>query len=133
MTPEHARYTALGYAWAAEDFGQGPTAARSVVTGMLDGSLNGPLLFSAAYAQGRADYDAQRRGSMLPVQDAYRNWQDSEGRSVFKRGDLTLSDAQQTILRQIWWQEADPRKPEYHRTREAMQNQAWDALTPAGV
>jgi hypothetical protein len=124
MAPDEARWLALGYAWASQDSTGTPAATPA-------GATDGETAFAGAFAAAWADYNAQRRGMMLPVRDAYANWQDSNGRSVFKRGDLTLTDAQRAVLRRLWDEDPDPRKPRYYEMRENMQLTAWTALTPA--
>jgi hypothetical protein len=123
MTPDEARRTAMSYAWGAEDYSNTKTVTPA-------GGISGDWAFGEAYAQGQADYDAERRGSMISVQDAYRNWQDSGGKSVFKRGDLTLSDARRRALRESWPDLT--RAPEayqaYYDLRDQYQDEAWDAL-----
>jgi len=125
-TPDEAKRTALAYAWGCED-------TSGTVTVAPAGSVSGDWAFSDAYAQGQDDYNSERRGDFLPVRDAYRNWQASDGRSVFPRGGLTLSDSQRRALRESWPDMTS--RPEafaaHYQLREAMQEQAWDALTPA--
>jgi hypothetical protein len=124
MTPDEAKWLALGYAWASQDSTGTPAATPA-------GATDGETAFGSAFAAAWADYNAQRRGMMLPVRDAYANWQASNGRSVFRQGDLTLTDAQRALLRRLWDEETDPRKPEYYAMRENMQRTLWLATAPA--
>jgi hypothetical protein len=127
MTPDEARRTAMSYAWGYEDASR--ESGNGVVTAK-GGEISGDWAFGEAYAQGQDDYDAERRGNMISVQDAYRNWQDSGGKSVFKRGDLTLSDARRRALRESWPDLT--RAPEAYTAwwtlRDEYQDEAWDAL-----
>jgi hypothetical protein len=124
-TRDEAKRTALAYAWGREDASGTPTAVPSG-----GAAAGGDWAFSEAYAQGQLDYNEQRRGDMIPVRDAYANWQDSGGKSVFRRGELTLSDIKRTELREHW-PDLD-RSPEayaaYYALRDQMQAAAWDAL-----
>ena len=82
MDTEHAMTAGLNYAWGREDASGMPT---------LNGvSKDTPsFAFSMAYAQGWDDYNQEKRGNMIPVRDAYQNWQASGGTRVFKPGDST--------------------------------------------
>ena len=83
MRPDVALATGQAYAWGRED-------ASGVLTRSAPGNGNTPSWeFGKAYAQGWADYDAERRGSMPTVRDAYRQWQESGGAGIFRRGDST--------------------------------------------
>ena len=135
MTPDEARNKALGYAWgredAREDFSKlvhavfgAPTATRGVYS-------SGSLAFADAYARGQDDYDHQRRGSMITLREAYANWQDSGGRSIFARGELTLGEDERAELRGLWptWFSGDDGRSAYYARQAELQAAAWDALS----
>jgi hypothetical protein len=126
MTRDEAKATAMAYAWGRED-------ASSIRTVTPPGSeANGDWLFREAYAQGYDDFNAQRRHMMIPVREAYENWQASSGRSVFRPGELTLGEKQRRELRELWpdsWSSGRPGAYDaYYARRDAMQAAAWNAL-----
>jgi hypothetical protein len=67
---------ALGYAWATEDCSGIPTVSPTAAPGSLT--------FAEAFAHGWDDFNAEKRGSMTNVRDAYRRWQDSKGAGIFE-------------------------------------------------
>lgn len=83
MTPEQAKYQAMGYAWGREDVSKVPTA-----DGAGGQSFSG-YAFGVAFAQGWEDYNAEKRGYMTCVGRAYDRWQESNGRTIFQDGDST--------------------------------------------
>jgi hypothetical protein len=130
MTPDDAKLAAINYAWGREDAGGGPTVTPP-------GALTGYGAFSTAYANAWNDYNTGRRGMMIPVRDAWENWQASGGRSVFKQGELTLTDADRAELRTLWptslkpESEAAELRTAYWTRQEQMQAAAWEATAPA--
>jgi hypothetical protein len=124
-TRDEARRTAMAYAWGCEDTSSTKTAYRPEL-----GQVSGDWAFGEAYAQGQDDYNSERRGDMTSVQAAYGNWQASGGRSVFKRGSLTLGDEQRAELRASWpYPDARPGAYEgYWRLQDRMQDEAWALL-----
>lgn len=89
MNRNEAMQHGLGYAAGRED-------ASGTRTAEVPGDpqmRSGFLAFADAYAQGWDDYNAQRRGSMTNCRDAYDQWQATGGRTIFRQGDLTLSEA----------------------------------------
>ena len=83
MTPEQARYQAMGYAWAHEDVSKVPTSDSA------DGQNFSSYAFAVAFAQGWEDYNAEKRGFMTCVGRAYARWQATGGRTIFQDGDST--------------------------------------------
>jgi hypothetical protein len=133
-TRDEAKRTAMAYAWARDDarkeFSAFVHAEYGTPTVTPAGATSGDWAFSEAYAQGQEDYNEQRRGDFIPVQDAWANWQASGGRSVFKRGELTLGADERAELRGLWpsfWDD-DNDTSAYYARRDQMQNAAWDAL-----
>ncbi len=80
MTKDEATQLALGYAWASEDVSKVPTAgpADRVTT----------LAFAEAFAHGWSEYNSERQWFMIPVRDAYVNWQASAGASIYSREQI---------------------------------------------
>ena len=122
-TRDEAKRTAMAYAWGCED-----TSGTKTV--MPAGEISGDWAFSEAYAQGQDDYNSQRRGDFIPVRDAYANWQASDGRSVFKRGELTLGEDEHAELRRLWpaFRNGDNDASAYYLRRAEMQAAAWETL-----
>jgi hypothetical protein len=75
MTGSEAIHTALGYAWAAEDFSGTRTLSPT--------DAPGTLTFAEAFGAAWDEFNAGERGHMIPVMDAYRRWQESAGASIF--------------------------------------------------
>lgn len=130
-TRDEARRTAMAYAWGREDqSGLDNPDGIKTPTVTPAGQISGDWAFSEAYAQGQDDLNNERRGDFIAVQDAWANWQASGGRSVFKRGELTLSDAQRWELRGLWpsfWDD-DNDTSAYYARRDQMQDAAWETL-----
>jgi hypothetical protein len=122
MTPDEARQLAMGYAWGRED------ASKTATAGTHEWQSTWSL-FADAYAQGYEDSNTGRRCSMTNVRDAYEKWQDSGGRSIFARGDLTLPDDQREELRSLWpdWWSNGHDTTAYYARQAELQDAAWDA------
>ena len=96
MNHDEAKQHGLGYAAGREDASGTPTA---IPPGKMWRS--GWTTFADAYAQGWYDFNAQRRCSMTSCRDAYDRWQESGGRTIFRKGDLTLSEADRAELNRM--------------------------------
>lgn len=75
MDSNEAMQLALGYAWAAEDYSKVTTAPSP------SGTL-GFLAFAEAFTYGYAELNAEKRTHMISVQDAYKAWQASGGKTI---------------------------------------------------
>ena len=128
MNTDDARLAGMHYAWGREDASGAETAGEHPYR-------SGWSLFADAYAQGWADYNAQRRCSMTNNRDAYDRWQESGGRSIFRRGDLTLTDEQRAELRALWptfWSKGSATTTAaYYARQQEFQDAAWAAAGPA--
>jgi hypothetical protein len=131
-TRDEAKRTAMSYAWGREDESEESAAlVRTKTAYRRDaGQIAGDWAFSEAYAQGHDDLNAGRRVDMLPVREAYRNWQASAGKSVFERGKLTLSDDQRAELRAAWPEQLAlaGAYQAYYELETQFQDEAWAAL-----
>ena len=134
MTRDEAKRTAMAYAWGREDESRENArredpAAEGTPTVAPAGQISGDWAFSEAYAQGQDDYNSQRRGSFIPIREAYDNWQASGGRSVFKRGELTLGENERAELRSLWpsFMAGSSGQSAYYTRQDQMQAAAWDA------
>ena len=76
MNETDARQHALGYAAGRED-------ASNERTANPYGEGTGFMEFAAVFAQGWADYNAERRGMMVNAKEAYNTWQETRGRTIF--------------------------------------------------
>jgi hypothetical protein len=131
MNYDKAEHLAMGYAWGRED-------ASGTKTAVPGERFLGDLAFAEEYAQGYDDFNSGRRCSMDNVRAAYEHWQASGGRSVFARGDLTLSENGRDELHRLWhaamsWGSGDTTA--YYARRAELQDAAWDAAgrpEPAG-
>jgi hypothetical protein len=85
MNTAEAHKLASGYAWGCEDSAKVPTASPSNVTG--------DFMFAEAFAQGYADYNANKRASMTDVRSAYTRWQETGGATIFRNDDTTADHA----------------------------------------
>jgi hypothetical protein len=126
MEHDKAENLAMGYAWGREDASGTATAGDS-----QNPFRTGYLAFAEAYAQGYDDFNNGRRCSMNNVRAAYEHWQASGGRSVFARGDLTLSEAGRDELHKMWheawgWGGSKDTSAYYARQAE-LQDAAWNA------
>ena len=126
MNHDEAMQHGLGYAAGRED-------ASGVRTAEVPGDpqmRSGFLAFAQAYAQGWDDFNSGARCSMTNARDAYDRWQESGGRTIWRRGDLTLSEEDR--------RELDRLRPgafasteefaAYWNLRDRMQDDAWHAL-----
>lgn len=78
MTVTNSLELALGYAWGRED------ASGIVTAGPASGNPQIPSsAFAGAYAQGRLEFDTDRRGMMPSVRSAYDRWQATNGATIW--------------------------------------------------
>jgi hypothetical protein len=125
MNRNEAMQHALGFADGRET-GTGTATAISPAYPHTSGFY----AFAEAYAQGWDDYSRQHRSSMTSCRDAYAKWQETGGRTIFSKGDLTLSEADRAELnRERPGAFATTEQfTAYWELRERMQDQAWHEL-----
>jgi hypothetical protein len=90
MNANEALQLALGYAWGCEDSTDVKTATDSDVA-------VGTSQFADAYAKAQDEYDNEQRGHMVPVQVAYKNWQESRGSRIFDTYTDSLTSAERRV------------------------------------
>lgn len=85
METEHAEGLASGYAWGREDarneFRRLVHAEYGKPTASPD-DRDGSYLFARAFAAAWREFNQGRRGSMMPVRDAYTRWQETGGMTI---------------------------------------------------
>lgn len=125
MNKNEARQHGLGYAAGRED-----ASGTATATSPAEPHRSGFTAFAAAFAQGWGDYNTCRRHMMTNCRDAYDQWQESGGLTIFRRGELTLSEDQRAELnRKRPGAFASPEEfAAYWALLDRMQASAWAAL-----